>query len=70
MPALGIINHFPKDVLPTFKEIITVFLGHSRPGKVQDHHHGVLPRGHGLHPDVRHHERGVLQRRPGLVSER
>lgn len=46
----------------------SVCAGHSRPGALQDHHHGVLPRGHGLHPNVRHHQRGVLRRCAGLVS--
>ena len=43
-------------------------VGHSRPGALQDHHHSLLPRGHGLHPHVRHHQWGVLRRRAGLVS--
>lgn len=43
-------------------------VGHSRPGALQDHHHCLLPRGHGFHPNVRHHQRGVLWRCAGLVS--
>lgn len=43
-------------------------VGHSRPGALQDHHHCLLPRGHGLHPNVRHHQRGVLRCCAGLVS--
>lgn len=46
-----------------------LFPGHGGAGALSHHHHGILPRRHGLHPHVWHNQRGVLQRRPGLVRD-
>lgn len=67
--ALKIINHFPK-VSCFVYETVSLFclLGHSRPGEIQDHHHSLLSRGHGLHFNVWHHKWRVLQCSTRLVS--
>ena len=59
---------FPgENCFPRREESKAANMGHSRPGEVPYHHNGLLPRSHGLHPDVWHHQWGVLQRRTGLV---
>lgn len=49
-------------------QLCCMCVGHSGPGALQDHHHCLLPWGHGLHPNVWHHKRGVFWRCAGLVS--
>lgn len=67
--ALEIINHFSK-LFCLIYDRMSLFcsLGHSRPGKIQDHHHSLLSRGHGLHFNVWHHQWRILQCRTRLVS--
>lgn len=67
--ALEIINHFPK-LFCLIYDRLSLFcsLGHSRPGKIQDHHHSLLSRGHGLHFNVWHHQWRILQCCTRLVS--
>lgn len=69
MTALEIIKHFPK-LFCLIYDRMSLFcsLGHSRPGKIQDHHHSLLSRGHGLHFNVWHHKWRILQCRTRLVS--